>query len=73
MFEQLIKEVHIQSVYSHQETGIKVTYDRDMEMGTFFSRNIKSSGKNTFNREYSGEEKIGIDGGIHGLVLRRRP
>lgn len=38
VFEQLIKEVHIQTVYSHQETGIKVTYDRDTEMGTFFKK-----------------------------------
>lgn len=36
VFERLIKEFQIQTVYSHQETGIKVTYDRDKEMGIFF-------------------------------------
>jgi deoxyribodipyrimidine photo-lyase len=39
VFERLIIEFQIQAVFSHQETGIKVTFDRDREMGNFFKAN----------------------------------
>lgn len=39
VFESLLNEFQIQTVYSHQETGIKITFDRDIEMREFFKRN----------------------------------
>lgn len=36
VLERLSSEFEIQSVYSHQETGIKVTFDRDKELALFF-------------------------------------
>lgn len=39
VFGRLTEEFQIQTVYSHQETGIKVTFDRDIEMGLFFKKN----------------------------------
>ncbi|MDA1269575.1 MAG: deoxyribodipyrimidine photo-lyase [Bacteroidetes bacterium] len=35
-FLQLLGVFSIDQVYSHQETGIQLTYNRDLEMGTFF-------------------------------------
>ena len=37
VFIQLQQDFSIQSVYSHQETGIAVTYARDREMAAYFS------------------------------------
>jgi deoxyribodipyrimidine photo-lyase len=37
-FEELLKVYDIQSVFSHQEIGNKVTFDRDIAMETFFDR-----------------------------------
>jgi deoxyribodipyrimidine photo-lyase len=39
VFEKLRTEFQIQTVYSHQETGIKITFDRDLEMAGFFREN----------------------------------
>lgn len=39
VFDRLVEEFKIQAVYSHQETGIKVTFDRDIDMGLFFKAN----------------------------------
>ncbi|WP_111671112.1 cryptochrome/deoxyribodipyrimidine photo-lyase family protein [Algoriphagus litoralis] len=39
VFAQLMEEFEIQAVYSHQETGIKLTYERDQEMKRFFDEN----------------------------------
>ena len=36
-FIQIQREYSIQAVYSHQETGIAVTYARDQEMAAYFS------------------------------------
>ena len=36
VFERLARDFQIRAVYSHQETGIKVTFDRDVQMGLFF-------------------------------------
>lgn len=38
VFEKLSQEVQIQAVYSHQETGIKITFDRDLQMADFFKK-----------------------------------
>ena len=38
VFEQLIKIYDIKNVFSHQEIGNKVTYDRDIEMQEFFNK-----------------------------------
>lgn len=41
VFEQLTEAYQIATVFSHQETGNKLTYDRDVAMAAFFrSRNI---------------------------------
>ncbi|HBK83668.1 MAG TPA: deoxyribodipyrimidine photolyase, partial [Flavobacterium sp.] len=41
VFEKLNQLLSIHAVYSHQETGIKITFDRDISMATFFkSHNI---------------------------------
>jgi deoxyribodipyrimidine photo-lyase len=37
VFKAILEEFEIQQVYSHQETGIKVTFDRDLRMGQFFA------------------------------------
>ena len=37
VFTQIQQDYSIQSVYSHQETGIAVTYARDREMASYFS------------------------------------
>lgn len=37
VFTQIQQDYSIQSVYSHQETGIAVTYARDREMAAYFS------------------------------------
>ncbi len=37
VFEALLEEFDIDSVYSHQETGIKITFDRDLRMAEFFA------------------------------------
>ena len=39
VFEELLNEYDIQSVFSHQEIGNKVTYDRDISMQSFFDAN----------------------------------
>ena len=39
VFEELIKIYDIQNVFSHQEIGNKVTFDRDIEMQKFFLKN----------------------------------
>ena len=36
VFEELIEHYEIQTVYSHQETGIQLTFDRDKAMKRFF-------------------------------------
>ena len=36
VFSKLIQEFDVKSVFSHQEIGNKVTYDRDVEMKAFF-------------------------------------
>jgi len=41
VFSVLADQFDIQGVYSHQETGLKITFDRDLRMGDFFKkRNI---------------------------------
>ena len=39
VFEELLNEYDIQSVFSHQEIGNKVSYDRDISMQFFFDAN----------------------------------
>ncbi|WP_395052969.1 FAD-binding domain-containing protein [Flavobacterium sp.] len=39
IFEKLSKLVKIESVFSHQETGIKLTFDRDKEIAKYFINN----------------------------------
>ncbi len=39
VLSELIKKFEVKTVFSHQEIGKKVTYDRDLEMKTFFSSN----------------------------------
>lgn len=39
VFEELLNEYDIQSVFSHQEIGNKVSYDRDISMQSFFDAN----------------------------------
>jgi deoxyribodipyrimidine photo-lyase len=39
VFSQLIKEYTIKNVYSHQEIGNKITFDRDIQMRLFFDSN----------------------------------
>ena len=35
VFDAIFNEFDVQAVYSHQETGIKVTYDRDLQIADF--------------------------------------
>ena len=37
-FKKLKEVISIHAIYSHQETGIKVTYDRDVQMKLFFDK-----------------------------------
>lgn len=37
VFESIISQFQINTVFSHQETGNKLTYDRDLEMQLFFN------------------------------------
>ena len=39
VFSKLIQEYEVKSVFSHQEIGNKLTYDRDLEMKAFFDSN----------------------------------
>ncbi len=39
VFSELIKKFEVNNIFSHQEIGNKVTYDRDLEMKAFFSSN----------------------------------
>lgn len=39
VLSELIKKFEVKTVFSHQEIGNKVTYDRDLEMKSFFSSN----------------------------------
>lgn len=39
VFEQLATQFDIQTVFSHQEIGNKITYDRDIAMQSFFDKN----------------------------------
>ncbi|WP_338410364.1 deoxyribodipyrimidine photo-lyase [uncultured Flavobacterium sp.] len=39
VFSQLIEEYIIKNVYSHQEIGNKITFDRDIQMQLFFDNN----------------------------------
>ena len=39
VFEEIIKEYEVKSVFSHQEIGNKVTFDRDLEMQRYFTKN----------------------------------
>jgi deoxyribodipyrimidine photo-lyase len=39
VFSELIQNFEVKSVFSHQEIGNKVTYDRDLEMKGFFDSN----------------------------------
>lgn len=38
VFQELIQTYHIQKVFSHVETGIHFTFERDKSMASFFSR-----------------------------------
>ncbi|WP_309614319.1 deoxyribodipyrimidine photo-lyase [Flavobacterium sp.] len=39
VFEEIAKEYEVKTVYSHQEIGNKITFDRDIEMQHYFSEN----------------------------------
>ena len=39
VFEELSKQYDIKKVFSHQEIGNKITFDRDIEMQSFFDQN----------------------------------
>ena len=39
VFSELIKKYEINTVFSHQEIGNKITYNRDIEMSDFFQKN----------------------------------
>ncbi len=39
VFEYLISQGEVQKVFSHEETGVRVTYDRDLAMAQFFKAN----------------------------------
>jgi deoxyribodipyrimidine photo-lyase len=39
VFSELIKNFEVQNVFSHQEIGNKVTFDRDIKMQSFFNQN----------------------------------
>ena len=39
VFSKLIQKFEVKSVFSHQEIGNKLTYDRDLEMKSFFDSN----------------------------------
>jgi deoxyribodipyrimidine photo-lyase len=39
VFSELVKQYDIKTVFSHQEIGNKVTFDRDLEMCDFFKEN----------------------------------
>jgi len=39
VFEEIIKVYDVKSVFSHQEIGNKVTFDRDIEMQKYFAEN----------------------------------
>ena len=42
VFEKLNNLINIHGVYSHQETGLKITYDRDLQVAQYFKvHNIK--------------------------------
>lgn len=38
IYTYLLKKYRIQGVFSHQETGVRVTYDRDLDLQIFFKR-----------------------------------
>jgi len=38
VFENLIQKFDVKNVFSHQETGIRLTYDRDLAMQRFFRK-----------------------------------
>ena len=39
VFEELLQQFDVKSVFSHQEIGNKITYDRDVAMQVFFKKN----------------------------------
>ncbi|SNB24834.1 Deoxyribodipyrimidine photolyase PhrB2 (fragment) [Flavobacterium psychrophilum] len=39
IFSELIKIFNVQTIFSHQEIGNKITFDRDIEMQAFFNKN----------------------------------
>jgi deoxyribodipyrimidine photo-lyase len=39
VFNEILKNFEVQNVFSHQEIGNKVTFDRDIQMQQFFSKN----------------------------------
>lgn len=39
VFELLLEKYSVVQVFSHQETGIKITFDRDIRVGEFFQKN----------------------------------
>ncbi len=39
VFEELLQQFDVKSVFSHQEIGNKITYDRDVEIQGFFKKN----------------------------------
>jgi deoxyribodipyrimidine photo-lyase len=39
VFEELLEQFDVKSVFSHQEIGNKITYNRDVEMQAFFKKN----------------------------------
>jgi deoxyribodipyrimidine photo-lyase len=39
VFSKIIEKFEVKTVFSHQEIGNKITYNRDLEMSTFFKKN----------------------------------
>ena len=39
VFSELIQKYEIKTVFSHQEIGNRITYNRDIEMNDFFQKN----------------------------------
>lgn len=61
IFKKLSEQIEISTVYSHQETGIKLTYERDLAVAELLKEK-ESSGKNTSLMELfvaSKTEKLG--------------
>ncbi len=39
VFDYILEQYHIKTVFSHQETGVRLTYDRDLQIQKFFEKN----------------------------------